>query len=608
MVLSVSFVTDTGAVNWPLRISAKGPYLEDQDGVPFLFIGDAVWYPTEMLSQTDMTAYLNDRKAKGFTAVEIALMDNYFTTSPPDDLSGNAPFSGCTSQTACTNWSTFNSAYWANVDWFITQAKNLGMLVIAFPAYTGWELSQEDWATEIDAQTSAAINTYGQAIGNRYKASAGFGNVIYVHGGDLGLGNDATELANVNAMASGILTADPAALQTVHWRRNYLATDSVFEGDSWLNLFANYTTCSSIDTTTATAYQIGMPFYMIEGLYEYETGSIDGLYGTNFYMQHQAMVSFLGGALVGHIYGNGNIWNLVPGTWDGPTGIDSPGSVSLGNISRLMRSREWWMLVPDYANAVVTSNKGLSTSYTATARTSDGATVMVWNPTGASVAVRMAQISGTTANGWSWDPSTNKATFLGTYATTGTRTFTPTAGTVLVLDDTSRNFGAPGAGLPLSTGWNLISLARQPVNTAIASVLSGITGAYEAVLAYPNEAWKFYDPSNQGNSTLQTMQAGTGYWIDMASAGTLTVSGSTPPSSLSLLKGWNLVGYNGSACASASKALSSLGGALQVSWGYAGQAWKVYDPNDKAGSTLTQFCPNNGYWIKVDQAATWSGW
>jgi len=33
----------TCGVNWPLRRSANGPYLEDQSGIPFVIIGDAAW-------------------------------------------------------------------------------------------------------------------------------------------------------------------------------------------------------------------------------------------------------------------------------------------------------------------------------------------------------------------------------------------------------------------------------------------------------------------------------------------------------------------------------------------------------------------------------------
>jgi len=169
--------------------------------------------------------------------------------------------------------------------------------------------------------------------------------------------------------------------------------------------------------------------------------------------------------------------------------------------------------------------------------------------------------------------------------------------------------GAQSANtISLVPGWNLISLPmEQPADAAISSVLSGITGLYDIVWAYPGQAWNFYDPINTSGNSLTTMQAGLGYWINITAETpqTLSVSGVAPSSSLPLLNGWNLVGYNGISCAAASKALSSLGSAVEVSWGYPNQSWKVYDPNDPAGSTLTQLCPNNGYWIKVNQKEAW---
>jgi len=137
-------------------------------------------------------------------------------------------------------------------------------------------------------------------------------------------------------------------------------------------------------------------------------------------------------------------------------------------------------------------------------------------------------------------------------------------------------------------------------------VLSSIAGAYQLVWGYPNQSWKFYDPADPEGSTLTTMEEGNGYWIKMTSAQTLSISGSTPPSSLSLLNGWNLVGYSAMTCGAPTSALSAIAGNLQVSWGYSDQSWKVYDPVDPEGSTLTQFCPNYGYWIKVNQTGTLS--
>ena len=79
------------------------------------------------------------------------------------------------------------------------------------------------------------------------------------------------------------------------------------------------------------------------------------------------------------------------------------------------------------------------------------------------------------------------------------------------------NYIIPGKGvISLSSGWNLVSLPVQPANTAIASVLSGISGSYEVVWAYPNQTWQVYDPIDTAGSTLTSMQAGMGYWVKMA--------------------------------------------------------------------------------------------
>ena len=85
--------------------------------------------------------------------------------------------------------------------------------------------------------------------------------------------------------------------------------------------------------------------------------------------------------------------------------------------------------------------------------------------------------------------------------------------------------------IALLSGWNLVSLPAQPANTTIATVLSGITGAYEVVWGYPGQSWKVYDPNDPDGSTLTTMEAGKGYWIKMTSAETLSVSGAAPSSS-----------------------------------------------------------------------------
>lgn len=148
----------------------------------------------------------------------------------------------------------------------------------------------------------------------------------------------------------------------------------------------------------------------------------------------------------------------------------------------------------------------------------------------------------------------------------------------------------------------------QPTDDAINNVLSGISGCYQIVWAYTGQSWKVYDPADREGSTLNTMDAGQGYWVKMNAAKALSFSGSAPSSSLSLLQGWNLVGYAGARCNDTLSALFPISSNISLCWGYQTQAWEMYDPNDAQRSTLTQFCPGQGYWLKVNQAGTWSGW
>jgi hypothetical protein len=102
------------------------------------------------------------------------------------------------------------------------------------------------------------------------------------------------------------------------------------------------------------------------------------------------------------------------------------------------------------------------------------------------------------------------------------------------------------------------------------------------------------------------MEAGTGYWIKMGSDKTLAISGTTAPASISLGSGWNLVGYNKTVKADASNVLMSIVNKYTVVWAYMNGGWKLYDPSDVPGSTLTEFLPDYGYWIKTTQAVTWT--
>lgn len=429
-------IDESYGVNWPLRISASGKYLEDQSGVPFQINADAGWHLTTQISREDAVVYLDDRLAKGFNAVEIRVIDHTYQSNPPNNYYGNPPF------TNHLNWSTVNEVYWTNVDYIVSAAKDRGMLILMFPSYLGYNCTDGQCA-DMQAQTNAAMTTYGTWIGSRYYS---YGNILWMRGGDNDCADYTNACARDAAMVTGVRTGFPGALFAVEPDRYQIGgIDSYTSGTDINSLYS-----SGTDTARAqTAYASSRPWLYQEGFYENEhsTSTVDS--------DGEAFTAFLGGGLAGRIFGSCPIWSFgsQPGfcnsssypfnTWQ--NNMNSPASISHGNIGKLMRSRKWWTLVPDYTNVVVTSAKGSGASYHSTARETTGETVMVWCPNTNQVTVDMTKISGTQAKAWWWNPDNNTSVLIGTYNTTGTRNFTPSsARKVLVLDNTASSLAAPG--------------------------------------------------------------------------------------------------------------------------------------------------------------------
>ena len=116
-------------------------------------------------------------------------------------------------------------------------------------------------------------------------------------------------------------------------------------------------------------------------------------------------------------------------------------------LKRLFQSRSWYDLVPDSSHVVVTSGYGSSSSWVGCARTSDGATVIAFLPSGsATITVNMSKVSGSDVNAWWFNPRDGSADLEGTYPASGNHNFTRpnSSDWVLVLDDASLKLRAPG--------------------------------------------------------------------------------------------------------------------------------------------------------------------
>jgi uncharacterized repeat protein (TIGR01451 family) len=431
-------VIGTSTVNWPLRISSGGRYLEDQSGIPFLIVADAGWELVTQITDAQAITYLDDRVAKGFNAVEIRVIGHGIQTNAPNDYYNNAPFTN-----GKNDWSVRNDAYWSRVDTIVSAAKARGMVILMFPSYLGYSCGSEGWCAAMQSQSDSVMSNYGTWIGSRYAA---YGNIIWMRGGDADCVSYTNACVRDAAMVAGVKTGFPGALFSVEPTSGQVGGIDSYPSGTDINGVYSY---GSPQSMVKRAYDgSSKPFMFQEGYYENE-------HGTAVVTQDsQSLITFLGGGLGGAVFGSCPLWSFGAdlrcdssrspfNAWQ--NNMASPGSVSAGNIGKLMRSRRWWGMVPDYSNTVVTSSKGTELSYKATARESTGKTVMVWNPSKASITLDMTKISGAQANVWWYNPVDNSSAFVGTYLTTGTRNFTPGSGRkVLVLDDGSLNLAAPG--------------------------------------------------------------------------------------------------------------------------------------------------------------------
>ena len=169
------------------------------------------------------------------------------------------------------------------------------------------------------------------------------------------------------------------------------------------------------------------------------------------------------------------------------------------------------------------------------------------------------------------------------------------------------------ATVPLSPGWNLISLPLEPDNPVPDTVLASIAGQYDRVHAYdgcdPADPWKQYVPGG-GDNDLTAMDVRYGYWVHATSSVTLTITGTRPTTTnIPLCPGLNLIGWPSRQVVALPDALSSIADDYDLVYGYdpsdATDPWKQFDPGAPPFvNTLTQMEPGKGYWIRVTEDCT----
>lgn len=445
-----------------LKISENKRFLTHEDGKPFFYLGDTAWELFHRLNREEAERYLRDRAEKGYTviqAVAIAELDGHSDPNPY----GHLPLTNLDpAQPAITDGP--QNDYWDHVDFIVDKAQSLGLVVGFLPTWGRyWHDNIKDGKPIFTAQNA---ETYGEFLGKRYKDKS----LIWILGGDRSVDND-TQKEIIRAMAKGLAKGDGGShLMTVHPPGGN-GSSTWFHNDEWLSFnmrqnghVAEYTgrydhTRMDYDKTPVKPVLDGEPIYEDHPV-SFNAKSFGHSISSD--VRRPLYWNLFGGAC-GHTYGHHSVWQMwQPGRnpinnplmpWH--EAIKQPGAQQMQYGRWLIESRPFLTRVPDddiiVPDAVITSVPGAGRYRFAATRDAEGTYAMVYAPISRPFKARMSKIQGQQVKAWWFNPRDGKAeAFSNVFPNTGEQLFTPPQSGemldwVLVLDDASRNYPAPGA-------------------------------------------------------------------------------------------------------------------------------------------------------------------
>jgi len=481
---------------YPLKVSANGRYLVDQEGVPFLMQGDSPQAMFVNLSEAEADSFLQDRASLGFNTVWVNLLCVVYTGGRADGSTFDRILPFTNSIGSHYDLTAPNTAYFERADHMISAAASLGIQVLLDPIETG------GWLDTMAANGTNRCRTYGRFLGTRYAA---FDNLIWMSGNDFQGWRDAGNDVLVRAVASGILETDPRHLQTSEL--DYLISSSL-DDSSWNSILSLNATYTYFPTYAQLLKDYNrpnfLPNFMVEANYEFEHD-----YTGPATLRRQEYWAMLSGA-TGQLYGNGYTWPFTDG-WQ--SHLDTSGAAQFALVQSLFAPRAWYELVPDQDHALVTAGYGTfaasgsvnTSDYVAAARTSDGTLAMAYLPSVRNITVDMSRLSAAVTARW-YDPSSGDYTMVGggPITNTGALVFVPPGSNadgdgdwVLLLETAPLGTNAPSVQVTAPTAGQTLSgtvalAADASSDTKVAGVqflVDGTKVGVEDILPPYSTAW-----------------------------------------------------------------------------------------------------------------------
>jgi hypothetical protein len=442
IIIGTAFYATATAPEFPVKVSQNGRYFVDKNNRPFFIQSDTPWSLFVALDLKETEEYLKNRQEKGFNTITVNLLEHWFngeTLAYPAasmNREGHFPFTQYLPG-IIPDFTFPDEDYFRYVDKVLRLAMKYGFLVMMTPAYMGYEGQKEGWYNEVLANGDARCREYGRYLGRRY---SDFPNIAWIMDGDRN--PDSLSKPLELEILQGIRDFDKNHLFSAHCRPTSSSRDQ-WEGETWLGFNCVYTYAfpphnSYVYDQCLRNYRKSppMPAILFETCYENEHNSTAGQIRAQMYAGWLCSVA-------GVQFGNLPVWRFGEG-WQ--YALNWQGSCDASLMKKLVDSRNWYKLVPDFEHKILVEGYGSDDNYAPAAMAENGESFVAYIPKGNTISVDMKQLSGNSLVAWWFNPRNGLAHKAGEYSEKAAMKFAPPDSNdwVLVIDDMEKDFGAPG--------------------------------------------------------------------------------------------------------------------------------------------------------------------
>ncbi len=418
--------------NGRLSISESGHYLQFENGEPFFYLGDTGWLLCSKLTREEVERYLENRRRKGFTVIQMSLLHKF----PPVNVYGDtACRNNDPSKSIVTEGNNpddpFQYDYWDHIDYIVATAQEKGIFVGMVPVWGN------NVKNKIVDKTKAEL--YARWLAERYRDKP---NIIWINGGDI-QGNFHPEVWN--AIGTTLRQYDSTHLITFH---PYGRTQSStwFHHSPWLDFNMFQSGHRRYDQDPKGFGEDNWKYVDIDFKKEPSKPTLDGepsyenipqgLHDTTqprwtaSDVRRYAYWSVLAGAC-GFTYGNNAVMQFYSASDSGKgaygvreywfDALDAEGAVQMSYLKKLICDNKFFERKHDQSCLV--SRNGSRYQYVIVSRGKDF--LLVYTYTGNPFSIRLGNIQGDRLVASWFNPRIGVYLYIGTYKNEGVHSFTP---------------------------------------------------------------------------------------------------------------------------------------------------------------------------------------